>query len=257
MRLQRNRELVYYRFPQIPDPPVVHGIFTRLGGASGPPWDSLNLGGTVGDDPKAVRENLERLLSAVGGTQSQLAQVKQVHSAEVVKVDRPMDDWDEADAMITSSPGILLLMRFADCVPILYYDQDNRAVGIAHAGWQGTLKGIAKQVVLEMEHHFGTDPGNLFAGIGPSIGPDHYQVGSDVRQLAEEVFGDRAQEVLIENGDDVKLDLWRANQINLEDVGVGKIDVSGICTGCHLDHWYSHRAEHGKTGRFAAVIGIS
>lgn len=256
MKAEQYRDLVYFRFPQIPDPPVVHGIFTRLGGVSSPPWSSLNLGGTVGDDPRAVRENLQKLVSAVGGSVSQLAQVTQVHSARVVVVDRPVDGLEQADAMITSIPGIQLLMRFADCVPILYYDQDNQAVGIAHAGWQGTLKGVAKQVVLEMERVFGTDPRKLFVGIGPSIGPDHYQVGPDVEQLTHEVYGKRAKDVLIESGNEVKLDLWRANQINLQEAGVGSIEISGICTGCHLDHWYSHRAELGQTGRFGAVIGL-
>ena len=256
MIIKRHEKLVYYQFPQISDSDIVHGIFTRLGGASNPPWDSLNLGGTVGDDPTAVRKNMARLVSAMGFSTSQLAQVKQIHSARVLRVDHPVDAHDEADAMITDKSGLLMLMRFADCVPILFHDPVNKAVGIAHAGWQGTIKGVVKQVVLEMGRAFGSDPGQIFAGIGPAIGPDHYQIGPDVLDLVEGVYQEQARDILIKNGDDVKLDLWKANKMNLEEVGVKKVSVSGICTGCNLDHWYSHRVENGKTGRFAAVIGL-
>jgi YfiH family protein len=256
MIVQQSQGLSYFQFPDIASPSVVHGVFTRLGGVSRPPWDSLNLGGTVGDDPTAVRENLARLVSAVGFNISQLAQVRQIHSAKTVRIDRPVDALKQADAMITSKPGLLLLMRFADCVPILFSDPENKAVGIAHAGWQGTLKGVASQVVTAMVREYGSDPAKLVVGIGPSIGPDHYQIGPDVSKLVVDVYGKRAPDVLEWQGDDVKFNLWEANKINLEMAGVRNIDVGGICTGCHLDLWFSHRAENGRTGRFAAVIGL-
>jgi len=256
MIVQKSGKLVFYQFPHFNDSGLIHGIFTRLGGVSVSPWNSLNLGGTVGDDPSAVKENLNRLVKAVNSKIDQLAQVRQIHSARVVRIDQPVDAVDKADAMITNKPGPLLLMRFADCVPILYYDPKNRSAGIAHAGWQGTIKGVASQVVLEMGRNFGTDPEDLVVGIGPSIGPDHYQIGSDVLGLVEETFQQNAHQVLIWDGDEVKLDLWKANRINLEKVGVNNIVVSGICTGCNLEHWFSHRAEHGSTGRFASVIGL-
>jgi len=256
MIVQKSGKLVYYRFPHFSDSGLIHGVFTRLGGVSESPWDSLNLGGTVGDEPAAVKENLKRLVSAVNSRTDQLAQVRQIHSARVVRIDRPVDAAEKADAMITNKPGPLLLMRFADCVPILYYDPKGRSAGIAHAGWQGTIKGVASQVVLEMRRNFGTDPEDLVVGIGPSIGPDHYQIGSDVIELVENTFQRNANQVLIRDDDEVKLDLWKANRINLEKVGVKNVFVSGICTGCNLDHWFSHRAEHGRTGRFASVIGL-
>lgn len=256
MIVNKSGKLVFYQFPHFTNSELIHGVFTRLGGVSVSPWESLNLGGTVGDDPTAVKENMKRLVNAVNSKIDQLAQVRQIHSARVVRIDHPVDGIEKADAMITNQPGPMLLMRFADCVPILYYDPKNHSAGIAHAGWQGTIKGVASQVVLEMERNFGTDPEDLFVGIGPSIGPDHYQIGSDVIELVEQNLQQNAQRVLIRNGNEVKLDLWKANRINLEKVGVKNIVVSGICTGCNLQHWFSHRAEHGRTGRFASVIGL-
>ncbi|MEJ2447000.1 MAG: peptidoglycan editing factor PgeF [Anaerolineales bacterium] len=256
MIVQKSGKLVFYQFPNFTGTSLIHGVFTRLGGVSEAPWDTLNLGGTVGDDPSAVMENLDRLVTALNSRTDQLAQVRQIHSARVVRIDRPVDALEKADAMITNQPGPLLLMRFADCVPILLFDPKTRSAGIAHAGWQGTIKGVASQVVLEMRREYGTDPEDLVVGIGPSIGPDHYQIGSDVIELVEETFLENARQLLIRDGDEVKLDLWKANRINLEHVGVKNIIVSGICTGCNLDHWFSHRAELGRTGRFASVIGL-
>lgn len=249
--------LVYYQFESLRAQGLIQGVFTRLGGVSAPPWDSLNLGGTVGDDPVAVRENLDRLVGNLGYSVDQLVQVHQIHSAKVVRADRPMDALEKGDGIITDRPDLLLLMRFADCVPLLYYDPGHRAVAIAHAGWKGTLKGIAAQVVKEMSRQFGSRPEMLIVGIGPSIGPDHYLVGDNVVEGVEELFPNSLDEVLIEDVDGVKFNLWRANQILLEREGVNQIEVGSICTACNLDHWYSHRAENGRTGRFAAVIGLA
>ena len=203
-----------------------------------------------------MSENLNRLLTVSGFRHEQLAQVRQVHSSKVIKANFPVDAIEEGDAITTDQRGLLLLMRFADCVPILFFDQENQAISIAHAGWKGTLMGVAAEVVKEMESQYGTSPGRLKVGIGPSIGPDHYQVGSDVIAEAKRAFPEEYGQVLIEDDEGVKLDLWKSNEIHLRKSGVTQIETAGICTGCFTDLWYSHRAEKGTTGRFAAVIGL-
>lgn len=214
------------------------------------------MGGTVGDDPENVKGNLDLLISTVGYGLGQLAQVRQIHSAKVITARGPMDAIQKGDAIITNTPGLLLLMRFADCVPILFLDPVKHAVGIAHAGWQGTIKEITLHTVRAMERQFQSNPADLLTGIGPSIGPDHYVIGTDVIERAETVFPNTIEEILIKDDDGVKLDLWKANTITLEKAGVKNIELAGICTACNLDDWYSHRGEKGKTGRFAGVIGL-
>lgn len=256
MNAVEQEGLVYYQFELLQEQGLYHGVFSRLGGTSPAPWNSLNLGGTVGDDPRNVEENLSRLLIVSGFEQSQLAQVKQVHSARVIAVDHPVDALEEGDGMTTRQRGLLLLMRFADCVPVLFFDPDRQAIAIAHAGWQGTLRGVAAEAVQAMGAQFGSSPDRILVGIGPSIGPDHYQVGSDVIEQTVQAFPHEYEQVLNEDSDGVKLDLWKANEIQLRKMGVEQIEVAGICTGCEVATWYSHRAEQGRTGRFAAVIGL-
>lgn len=249
-------DLHYFQFEEFGSTGLFHGVFSRKGGLSPAPWDSLNLGGTVGDDQAHVRGNLDLLLAASGFHKDQLVQVRQIHSSKVIKADSPVDAVEEGDAITTNQKGLLLLMRFADCVPILFFDQENQAISIAHAGWKGTLMGVAAEVVREMESQYGTSPGKLKVGIGPSIGPDHYQVGDDVIDEVKRVFPEEYEQLLIEDNDGVKFDLWKSNEIHLRKSGVTQIETAGICTGCFTDLWYSHRAEKGLTGRFAAVIGL-
>jgi len=107
-----------------------------------------------------------------------------------------------------------------------------------------------------MKNHFGTDPSNLIVGIGPSIGPDHYEIGEDVVEEVKRTFPHRWDQILNTVLDRVKLDLWEANRISLKKAGVKHIETAEICTACNVNDWYSHRGEKGKTGRFAAVIGL-
>ena len=251
-----SKGTVFFQFNSLQMPGLFHGIFSRKGGVSPAPWSSLNLGGTVGDEPANVQKNLSRLLSVSGFSHQQLVQVKQIHSSTVVKTAQPLDAIDEGDAITTDQRGLLLLMRFADCVPILFFDPENTAIAIAHAGWKGTLNGVVTEVVKAMRQHYGSSPAKLSVGIGPSIGPDHYQIGSDVIEKTKHAFPNNFKDIIIQDGDQVKLDLWEANRIHLEQLGVRQIDLANICTGCDLDHWYSHRAENGRTGRFGAVIGL-
>jgi YfiH family protein len=163
----------------------------------------------------------------------------------------------QADAMITANPQVTLLMRFADCVPVFLYDPGRQAIGLVHAGWLGTARRTVVQAVRAMRDAFGTKPAELLAGLGPSIGPDHYIVGDEVVQAIRQSLGPLADELLTICQGQVLLDLWLANRRLLEGEGVDSVEVSGLCTACHLEDWYSHRAEGGKTGRFGALMALS
>ena len=256
MIAKKSGEIVYYQFESFQDPSLFHAVFTRKGGLSPDPWNTLNLGGKVGDSPANVSENLNRILTVSGFSIQQLVQVKQIHSAKVIKAEKAEDARQEGDAITTGERGLLLLMRFADCVPVLFYDPEHQAVAIAHAGWKGTLQGVVYEVVRKMRSAYGSDPGNIKVGIGPSIGPDHYLVGIDVIEETKKAFPEDYERILTRSADGVKLDLWKANEIHLRRSGVSTIEIAGMCTGCDVENWYSHRAEKGRTGRFAAVIGL-
>ncbi len=256
----QNGSIKYYRFDHLTDEHLVQAIFTRHGGTSQTPWQSLNMGGTVGDDPAAVTENRLRGFSALGLAPETLYDVWQVHSANVVCADTPRSlkvPHLKADVILTDHPGVTLMMRFADCVPIFLYDPRRGVIGLAHAGWKGTVQRVAAAAVETMQTRYGCNPADIQAGIGPSIGVDHYPIGPEVAAQVREAFGRNARPLLQPVNGKVHLDLWEANRLTLEQAGVGQIELAGICTACHVEDWYSHRAENGHTGRFGALFALS
>jgi hypothetical protein len=168
-----------------------------------------------------------------------------------------MDEpYQKADIILTDKPEVTLFMRFADCVPILLHDPENSVIGISHAGWLGTVRDVAGATVDMMSERYGSNPADIIACIGPSIGPDHYEVGDDVITQVHQTFGGDASLVLPLHNEKIHFDLWKANQYLLERAGIRHIELAGICTACHTDDWFSHRAEKGKTGRFGALISL-
>jgi len=260
MQRTTHRSLVYYQlYNLLAYPELAHGIFTRRGGQSQPPWASLNTGHTVGDDPDTVEVNHRLICEALGFTTADLVSPHQVHGANVVAVgaqDRGQVI-EGTDALISDEPGVLLMLRFADCTPVWMVDPVHRAIGLAHAGWRGTAAGTVRETVQAMTSAFGTQPGDVVAGIGPAIGPCCYEVGKDVAQAISEAFPESASRLLEARGQDRwHLDLWAANHEHLLRAGVTQVEVAGICTACHMDEWYSHRAEQGRTGRIGALLGL-
>jgi hypothetical protein len=250
--------LRYFVFERFPDS-VIHAVFTRRGGVSPAPWASLNVGGTVGDDAERVRENRRRMLAAIGRSGDSVFDAWQVHGVNVFRADAPRPPQmphPQADILITDRPQVTLLMRFADCVPIFLLDPRRGAIALIHAGWKGTVAGAARLAVQAMRQHYGSVPQDLLAAIGPSIGPDHYEVGPEVVEQVRATFGAQAERVLIARNGHTHFDLWQANRLLLEFAGVGQIEIAGLCTACDLENWYSHRAERGRTGRFGAVFAI-
>ncbi len=252
-------ELRYYHFDLFRLPGLVHAVFTRHGGVSPTPWKSLNLGGLSGDSKENVVENRRRIFDAIGLQVGSIYDAWQVHGTNVICTDRPRHlglAHVKADAILTDNPQVTLFMRFADCVPIFLYDPIHRVVGMAHAGWQGTLLQVARITVERMVSDYDTNPEDILAGIGPSVGPNHYEIGPDVAEKVSDTFSEEAPHLLVNRRGKIYFDLWKTNQLILERAGIKQIQVAGLCTACHTEDWYSHRAEHGKTGRFGALIAL-
>ena len=232
-----------------------HGCFTRLGGVSAGQWSALNLGSTVGDDPRAVQENHRRIFGAFGITRTQVVSPFQVHGRNVAHVGA-VDGGTvipATDALITDAPGVALLLRFADCAPVLFYDPVRRAVGLAHAGWRGVAAGVAPATVQAMAAAFGSRPEDVWAGIGPAIGPQHYTVGAEVVDAIQATLPEGVQAATYRAGH-WAMDLPAALEAQLRAAGVTQVEQSGLCSASRVDEWYSHRAEAGRTGRFGVLV---
>jgi YfiH family protein len=264
MPFHQSNTIRYYSFDILDEVGVAHGVFTRRGGVSSQPWNSLNVGATVGDDPGNVHKNRLRAFQALHRPFESLFDVWQVHGTEVVCADAPRpagQDHQKADVILTDRLGVTLFMRFADCVPIYLHDPVHQVVGLVHAGWLGTVRQAAAVAIQAMQARYGSRPQEVLAGIGPSIAAHHYEVGSEVISQVQAAFGAEAFGLLrspdgASSEGHALLDLWAANRLVLERAGVRQIEIAGICTACCLEDWYSHRAEKGRTGRFGALIAL-
>ncbi len=254
-----NNGMKYFQFESLIEFPVEQAVFTRHGGISPEPYQSLNLGGNIGDQDANIIENKKRIFNTLEIPFESQFDVWQVHGTNVViptTPRKPMEPYQQADAILTDSTDFTLVMRFADCVPILLYEPQKHIAGIVHAGWQGTVKNTVGAAIKKMVTAFGVEVSSIWAAIGPSIGPDHFSVRSDVLVPFEKRFGNDYQKMIQFKDGQTFLDLWMANKINLQESGVTHVEVSEICTACHTGDWFSHRAEHGNTGRFGALIKL-
>ena len=258
MPFSHQNGLRYYTFEIFPKN-ITQAVFTRQGGVSPRPWDSLNVGGSIGDDITHVRENRIRSFNVLGRAPESIHDVWQVHSADVVYADapRPLDtEYQKADILLTDNPQVTLFMRFADCTPILLYDPQKQVIGIVHSGWLGTVRSATHAAIEAMQERYTSNPTDILAAIGPSIGPDHYEIVEDVIVQVRNTFGADAESLLEEHGESIHFNLWGANRVLLEKAGVKQIEIAEICTACHTDDWFSHRGEKGRTGRFGALIAL-
>jgi YfiH family protein len=226
-----------------------HGFTTRTGGTSAPPWDTLNLGGLVGDDPGRVRENWRRVEAATG---LRFARVRQVHGARAIRADAPTDPAEEADVVVSRAGGVGACVSVADCVPVLLADPETGAVAAVHAGWRGTLARAAAEGIAALAREAGAPASRLLAAVGPSIGPCCYEVSPDLAARFREAFGPEA----VREGRAPRLDLWAANTAVLRAAGVAadRVAVLGRCTSCERELFFSHRRDAGRTGRQVAFI---
>jgi YfiH family protein len=251
--------LKYYTYDLFDQVGIIHGVFTRHGGVSPIPWESLNVGGMVGDHPEHIVENRRRCFNALGRDVTSLYDCWLVHGTEAIRVEEPRGEAEhqKADILLTDRPEITLFMRYADCVPILFVDPVRRVIGLAHAGWMGTVDCVAGIAVKRMIEWYSSDPANIRAVIGPSICLNHYPVGAEVTAKVRSKFGSNAAEMLKRYEDREHFDLSMANRWVLEQAGVTQVELAGLCTACNPEEWFSHRAEHGKTGRFGVVLALN
>jgi len=253
-------------FPRLADSKVLaQGVTTRSGGVSGGNFRSLNISFKVSDDAVRVEENRVLLSKTLGIHLSRAVTVDQVQGDKVLILNanhaqaKKGGSLGEGDGLITKEIGVPILMMVADCLPVFFYDPIHKAIGLAHAGWKGTVSHVAVKTLLAMGEAFGTKPDEARAVLGPCIGPCCYEVGKDVMEQFTEVFP-WAMEVL-EKRDAThwKLDLAAANAKQLIEMGLNEDHLirSGLCTVENIDLFYSHRAEaseRGATGRIGAFM---
>lgn len=258
MPFRQINSLRIYQFDCFLHHPLLHGMITRRGGVSPEPWQSLNVGGTVGDESVHVEENLNRIFKAFGREPDSKHDVWQVHSARVHVAHSPRGNAEpvQADILITHSPEVTLLMRFADCVPIMLYDPKRHVIALIHAGWQGLGKKAPVIAVEALAERYGSKADDLIAAVGPSICVDCYPIGSEVAAKLRAVLGTFIEKYLHWNDDRYHFDLWSCSRDMLINSGVHQIEVAQICTAMNLEDWYSHRGERGRTGRFAALLTL-
>lgn len=225
-------------------PGLVHGTFSRLGGVSSPPFHSLNVGLSVGDDPECVAKNLSAVQRSLG--LSSLLPMTQVHEDSILLASSLLSP---CDGLVTSKRGVGLLVQHADCQAALFYDPIHRAVAAVHAGWRGLVKQIYKKALHALAFHFGTKPQDVLVGISPSLGPNcaqflHYQT-----EFPKALW--RFQHTPFH------FNLWEASRFQLEESGVlpSHIEIAGICTYSHPEEYFSYRRQK-ITGRNATVIGL-
>lgn len=261
---------VSHRFP----PGTVAALSTRVGGVSREPFATLNLGAATGDEPDRVAENRARFFRAAGAHRGQIFYAAQVHGADVLPAHperAEVTSWTAAgqpllrvgrgDGLVTDRPDRFLATFHADCLPVFLLDPVARVAALLHAGWRGTLAGVARSGV-EAAVAAGADRRRLLAGIGPGIGPCCYEVDEPVIRQVRDVFGPDCAASLLRPGRSghAYLDLWRANLEMLTAAGISadNVTVASLCTSCRDDLFFSHRrARGGPTGRMMATLGFA
>jgi polyphenol oxidase len=240
-----------------------HGFSLRHGGVSRPPYDTLNTGFHVGDEPAAVVENRRRLALALGYQDVDVIAGQQVHGSGVAVVDGTMRGrgacsdktaLPATDGLVCCEPGVVLMCHAADCTILFFYDAVQRIIGLAHAGWRGAVAGIGLSMIDAMKES-GSKPENIHAALAPTIGPCCYRVGED---LAEQVPVRWRDRVLFGKLNQIYFDLPKLQHLLLSEAGIrdDKILKSNFCTCCSGDKFFSHRASGGHTGRMAAIISL-
>lgn len=256
---------------------IKHAFSTRAGGVSKGIWESMNLNFGRGDDDEAVLENFRRFAAAIDVNVQDMVYSMQTHTTNVMRVtgkDRGNgvilpQQFHDIDGLITNEPGVCLVTTYADCVPIYFVDTVNKAIGLSHSGWRGTVGNIAKVTVDMMTEEFGTNPCDIKAFIGPSICPNCYEVSEDVAEQFADAYDKSEIEMILtpKNAEYPKetkyenkylLDLHAANVINMKNAGIPEADihVTDMCTCCNPAMFFSHRASGGKRGGLCAFLEI-
>ncbi len=252
-------EITWLKVPEWESyPGLLHGFIGRRGGRSVGPFAGLNVSLRVGDEAEAVKNNICDIKHAVGIHDGRIVTMKQVHGDGIIEVtDKEQKDAGEADAMLTRERETYLSILTADCVPILLVAPKRKAVAVVHAGWRGTLAGIAAKMVRLLQEKYDIGPADIEAALGPSIGACCYEIKDDVAGPLLKQWGARAESSLERRDGKWFLDLRRLNREILTDAGISRTRVFeiGPCTSCASDEFFSYRREGAETGRQLSFIG--
>lgn len=247
---------------------IVAGVSTRCNGVSKPPFQSLNTGFHVKDSLEAVQENRRRIGETIGYPVDSWVGAVQVHKNHIERVNQShrgkgamdyISAIPDTDGLYTTEPNILLTMNYADCVPLSFYSKSHDAVGIAHAGWRGTVLNIGSQMIEIWENNLHIPPEEVHVMIGPSIGHCCYEVDQKVADEVKAILPEHLSMVAAAKGQGkYDLNLQALNRLLLIKAGVPdeNIHVSSSCTSCSNDVFFSHRKEKGRTGRILGFIGM-
>ncbi len=264
--LHKKNNLYYLSFPAFDHTKMVyHGFSTRHGGVSQGIFTSLNLGFYSGDCINNVYDNYKKFCSVLNVNEQNLVFSDQIHKTHIYCATKKdcgkgymkKSDIKGIDGLITNEPEVPLVTLYADCVPLFFLDPMQKVVGLAHAGWRGTVNRIASKMVQTFQSVYHSNPEDLLVGIGPSIGPCCFEVDQPVAQIfQQQITGDNWIQSW-ENGK-YNIDLWKTNQQILLEAGIEKthISIMKLCTQCYKDHFFSHRGHQGKRGSLAAIIEL-
>ena len=269
MEIRQSAGVTYLEFPTLEETGIVsHAFSTRMGGVSVGKYATMNLTFTKGDDREHVMENYRRMAGVLGVSLERMVLSSQTHTTNVRKVTEEdagkgivrARDYDDVDGLITNIPGITLVTFYADCVPLYLVDPVNRAIGLSHSGWRGTVNRMGRVTVEAMAREYGTRAENLIVCIGPSICQDCFEVGAEVVEAFQEAFDSKYWPELFYRKPNGKhqLDLWRANEIIFQEAGVpaGQIHLTDICTHCNPELLFSHRTAGNERGNLAAFLSL-
>lgn len=244
---------------------IKHCFTTRGGGVSENEFSTMNFTTIRGDKEEAVLENYRRMAKVFGVETGQFVGTDQTHTTNVKKVTKAdagkgiifPKDYKDIDGLITNEPGLVLSTFYADCVPLYFVDPVQKAIGLSHSGWRGTVQKMGQVTIEAMKKEYGSRPEDLYCAIGPSICQDCYEVSRDVAEAFMEAFAGRESEILWQKSEEkFQLDLWKANEIVLLEAGIlpEHLAVTNLCTCCNPDILFSHRASKGKRGNLAAFL---
>ncbi|MDO4742490.1 MAG: peptidoglycan editing factor PgeF [bacterium] len=268
LNLDDCQGLQYITFPHFDKTGLIrHAFSTRFGGVSQGIYQTMNFSFTNGDARENVLENYRRICNAIGvdyhncvlSFQTHTNNVRIVTDDDIGKGIFKDRDYNDIDALITNIPGIVLVLQFADCVPLLFLDPEKKVIANAHAGWKGTVSKIAEKTVASMQKKFGCNPSDILVGIAPSIMQCCFEVDQPVFEQFERIDGVNINDICIFKGNGkYNINLQKTNCIILENTGIRpeNIVVTDLCTKCNSDTFHSHRATNGKRGNNASFISL-
>ena len=269
-----NNGIKYLSFESLNNLTIVKNAFsTRLGGVSTGFYSSMNLGFANGDDKEKVSRNFVLFAEACGFELDHIVRTKQTHTTNIhIVSDEDVyndgilhdPDYTDIDGLVCNIPGVVLCTSYADCVPLYFVDPVRKVIGLSHSGWRGTVSRMGEKTVKTMADTFGSDPADIFTAIGPSICQDCYEVSSDVAEefITEFKIDNVDSSKLLSRGKEpgkYQLNLWECNKKVLLDAGITKdhIECADLCTCCHSDYLFSHRASGGKRGNLCAFLMLN